>query len=171
MTRLLQGSGPPAGRHGPLAYLFGLHRLPAYPYFAVFANRIRIAEGEIMAFDNDYGKPEPARQEVDQMPGPVLLEFGTGWCGYCQAIQGPLEALLASFPHVRHIKVEDGKGRPLGRSFGIKLWPNLVFLCDGKVSMQLARPQPEEIRQGLESITRHPGRDQQSAADETRSKP
>jgi thioredoxin 1 len=124
-----------------------------------------------MAFDNDYGKPEPARQEIDRIPGPVLLEFGTGWCGYCRAIQLPLEAMLASFPQVRHIKVEDGKGRPLGRSFRVKLWPNLVFLRDGQVVMQLARPQPEEIRQGLESITKHPDRDDEGAADETRSIP
>ena len=112
-----------------------------------------------MAFDSDYGKPEPRREEIDRLPGPVLLEFGTAWCGYCQAIQRPLEALLASFPEVRHIKVEDGKGRPLGRSFGVKLWPNLVFLRDGQVIMQLARPQQEEVRQGLESITTDPSRD------------
>jgi thioredoxin 1 len=65
-----------------------------------------------------------------------------------------LEALLASFPQVQHIKVEDGKGRPLGRSFRVKLWPNLVFLRDGQVQMQLARPEPDEIRRGLEAITR-----------------
>ena len=107
-----------------------------------------------MAFENDYGKPAPTREEIERLPGPVLLEFGTGWCGYCQAIQRPLEALLASFPQVRHIKVEDGKGRPLGRPFRVKLWPNFVFLRDGQVVMQLARPEVEEIRQGLESITK-----------------
>ena len=105
-----------------------------------------------MAFDSDYDKPEPARQDIDRLPGPVLLEFGTAWCPHCQAIQQPLETLLASFPQVRHLKVEDGKGRPLGRSFRVKLWPNLVFLRDGQVVLQLARPQPEEIRQGLEAI-------------------
>lgn len=105
-----------------------------------------------MAFDSDYGKPEPAREEINRLPGPVLLEFGTGWCGYCQAIQRPLEAMLGLFPQVRHIKVEDGKGRPLGRSFHVKLWPNFVFLRDGQVVMQLARPEPEEVRQGLEAI-------------------
>jgi thioredoxin 1 len=105
-----------------------------------------------MAFDSDYGKPEPAREEIDRLPGPVLLEFGTSWCGHCQAIQQPLQSLLASFPQVHHIKVEDGKGRPLGRSFGVKLWPNFVFLREGKTVVQLARPQPNEIRQGLELI-------------------
>jgi thioredoxin 1 len=107
-----------------------------------------------MAFDSDYGKPEPRREEIDHLPGAVLLEFGTGWCGYCHAIQRPLESLLASFPQVRHIKVEDGKGRPLGRSFHVKLWPNFVFLRDGQILMQLARPQPEEVRQGLELISK-----------------
>ncbi|HTU93656.1 MAG TPA: thioredoxin family protein [Gemmataceae bacterium] len=121
-----------------------------------------------MAFDNDYGKLEPAREEIDRLPGPVLLEFGTDWCGFCQAIQRPLESLLASYPQVRHIKVEDGKGRPLGRSFGVKLWPNFVFLRDGRVVMQLARPQPEEVRQGLDAITNDPSRDREGAGDEKR---
>ena len=107
-----------------------------------------------MSFDSDYGKPEPTREEIDHLSGPVLLEFGTSWCGYCQAIQRPLESLLAAFPQVRHIKVEDGKGRPLGRSFRVKLWPNLVFLREGRIVMQLARPEPEEVRQGLEALTR-----------------
>jgi thioredoxin 1 len=104
---------------------------------------------------SEYGKPEPRREEIDCLSGPVLLEFGTGWCEFCRAIQGPLESLLASFPQVRHIKVEDGKGRPLGRSFHVKLWPNFVFLRDGRVVMQLARPEREEVRQGLELITKN----------------
>ena len=92
------------------------------------------------------------RDEVDRLPGPVLLEFGTDWCGYCRALAPQVAALLAKYPGVRHIKVEDGPGRPLGRSFRVKLWPNLVFLRDGQVIMQLARPSPEEVRRGLEAI-------------------
>jgi thioredoxin 1 len=107
-----------------------------------------------MPFDNDYSKPEPTREEIDRLPGPVLLEFGTGWCGYCQAIQRPLEIMLSRFSQIRHIKVEDGKGRPLGRSFRVKLWPNLVFLRDGRVRAQLARPEPEEIQRELEALTK-----------------
>lgn len=118
-----------------------------------------------MAFDSDYGKPEPTREEIDRLPGPVLLEFGTGWCGHCQAIQGPLQTMLASFPQVRHIKVEDGKGRPLGRSFRVKLWPNFVFLRDGQVTLQLARPEPEEVRQGLEFLAANASPDRQGAED------
>jgi thioredoxin 1 len=63
-----------------------------------------------------------------------------------------LAALLANYPAVRHIQVEDGKGKPLGRSFQVKLWPTLVFLCDGKVLKQVARPRLKEVREGLDAI-------------------
>ena len=88
----------------------------------------------------------PRREEVDQMTGPVLVEFGTSWCGHCQAAQRDIVALLAKHPEVRHVKVEDGPGRRLGRSFRVKLWPNLVFMKDGAVVRQLARPSAGEMR-------------------------
>lgn len=95
---------------------------------------------------------EPTREAINQLAGPVLLEFGTEWCGYCRALAPQLAVSLREFPEVRHIKVEDGQGRPLGRSFGVKLWPNLVFLRDGKVLAQMARPSAEQARQGLIAI-------------------
>lgn len=97
---------------------------------------------------------EPTRAEIDRIEGPVLLEFGASWCPHCQALAPALAGLLREHPGVRHIKVEDGPGRPLGRSFRVKLWPNLVFLRDGQVVKQLARPRAEEVREGLEAIAR-----------------
>jgi thioredoxin 1 len=64
-----------------------------------------------------------------------------------------LAALLEQYPQVRYVWVEDGRGKPLGRSFRVKLWPNLVFLRDGRVVKQVARPGPAEVRDGLEAIT------------------
>jgi thioredoxin 1 len=61
--------------------------------------------------------------------------------------------LLEKFPGVRHVWIEDGKGKPLGRSFRVKLWPTLVFLRDGQVVRQTARPEEREIVEGLESLT------------------
>lgn len=106
-----------------------------------------------MASADGWETREPSRMEIDRLPGPVLLEFGTPWCGHCQALAPALEDLLREFPEVRHLKVEDGPGRPLGRSFGVKLWPNLVFLRDGQVVRQHARPNPPQVRKGLEAIT------------------
>ena len=94
----------------------------------------------------------PTRDEVDALAGPVLVEFGTAWCGFCQAAQKDIVDLLARNPEVRHLKVEDGPGRRLGRSFRVKLWPNLVFMKDGAVVRQLARPSAAEMREAFEAL-------------------
>jgi thioredoxin 1 len=102
--------------------------------------------------EEDPSEPEPTRDEIDRTEGPVLLEFGASWCPFCQALAPKLSGLLQDYPEVRHIRIEDGPGRPLGRSFQVKLWPNLVFLKDGQVVQQLGRPEVEEVREGLKAI-------------------
>src|SRR4051812_43526641 len=92
---------------------------------------------------------EPTREEINCLPGPVLLEFGASWCPHCQAIQRELKQALLEYPLVRHIKVEDGRGKPLGRSFRVKLWPTLVFMRDGQVIHQLVRPEGEKIQETM----------------------
>jgi thioredoxin 1 len=103
----------------------------------------------------DYLPPHaaPTRQDIERTPGLVLLEFGTGWCGICQAAQPRIAAALTRHPQVRHLKVEDGPGRKLGRSFGVTLWPTLVFLKDGAVVRQLARPSGEELERAFAALT------------------
>ena len=128
-------------------------------------------------------RDEPSRAEVDTLAGSVLLEFGATHCGHCRAAQSLIAGALASHPHgldrharadardaidddsfttlealadhpqVRHIKVEDGSGRPLGRSFRVKLWPTLVFLRDGREVARLVRPaDPAAIEQALVQV-------------------
>lgn len=82
----------------------------------------------------------PTRADVEAMPGLVLLEFGTAWCGHCQAAQAVIGDALRQHPDWRHIKVEDGPGRALGRSFRVKLWPTLVLLRDGQEVARAVRP-------------------------------
>jgi thioredoxin 1 len=46
---------------------------------------------------------------------------------------------------VRHIKIEDGRGRRLGRSFRVKLWPTLIFMRNGEEMERLVRPDDIEL--------------------------
>jgi thioredoxin len=102
-----------------------------------------------------YASHEPARADVDALSGATLIEFGAPWCGYCIAAQRPLAAALAQRPAVRHLKIEDGRGRPLGRSFRVKLWPTLVFLNDGREVTRLVRPHDaDEIVDALDQQAR-----------------
>lgn len=106
-----------------------------------------------------YGEPmdissNPTRAEVDTTQGPLVLEFGAGWCGICQAAQPLISNARSSYREVRYLNVEDGPGKPLGRSFGIKLWPTLVFLRDGREVARLVRPRSAgEVSQAFEQIT------------------
>lgn len=100
-----------------------------------------------------YAEEQPERTEVDTLPGATLLVFGTDWCGYCQSAERPLREALGDHPGLRVLKVEDGPGRPLGRSFGVKLWPSLIFLRDGVEVDRLVRPtRTEQIAAGLTAI-------------------
>lgn len=83
---------------------------------------------------------EPAREEIDALEGATVVEFGASHCGHCRAAQPLIAEALARHPEVRHIKIEDGPGRRLGRSFRVKLWPTLVFLRQGQEAARLVRP-------------------------------
>lgn len=93
-----------------------------------------------MTQDNEYAKTAPTRAEVDALNGATVLEFGTDWCGYCQGAQPHIAEGLARAPQINHLKIEDGPGRPLGRSFKVKLWPTLIFLRDGVEVARVVRP-------------------------------
>ncbi len=83
---------------------------------------------------------EPTRDEVDALPGPTLLEFGASWCGYCLGARPLISEVLRELPHVRHVAIEDGKGKRLGRTFTVKLWPTLVLVRDGHEVARVVRP-------------------------------
>jgi thioredoxin 1 len=103
--------------------------------------------------ETTYATTAPDRAEVDAMAGPTVLEFGTGWCGWCRGAQPLIADALATQPDVRHIKVEDGRGVPLGRSFRVKLWPTFIFLKDGQELARVTRPgSASELRDALAKI-------------------
>jgi thioredoxin 1 len=94
-----------------------------------------------MPMSHKYETVEPLRADLDQTRGVVVLEFGAPWCGFCKAAQPAIVEALEQHPEIRHIKVEDGRGHPLGRSFHVKLWPTLVALRDGREVARQVRPE------------------------------
>lgn len=93
-----------------------------------------------MTLSMDYTQDPPTREQVDATQGPLVLEFGTEWCGFCRAAQPVIASAFVRHPGVTHLKVEDGPGRALGRSYKVKLWPTLIFLSNGQEVARLVRP-------------------------------
>ncbi len=103
-----------------------------------------------MAYSPSYSENAPDRATIDARSGPLLIEFGVDWCPHCQAAQPAIEAALGERPDLPVLKIEDGPGRPLGRSFRVKLWPTLIFFKDGRERERLVRPgDAVEIRAAL----------------------
>ena len=97
-----------------------------------------------------YSPAQPERSDIDTTSGMVVLDFGTDWCGHCRAAAPLIEQALAAFPDARHIKVEDGSGRKLGRSFKVKLWPSVVVMKDGQEVARVVRPaDADDVRKAL----------------------
>ena len=102
-----------------------------------------------------YATVEPSRSEIEALEGPAIIEFGAPWCGFCQAAQPLIESALAPYPHLRHFKIEDGKGKPLGRSFQVKLWPTLIVLRDGEEVARVVRPRDvDAIKETVGNVTK-----------------
>ena len=97
-----------------------------------------------------YDTAQLERSAIDALPGTTVLDFGTNWCGYCRAAEPLIDEALRGGADVRHVKVEDGPGRALGRSFRVKLWPTVVVLKDGQEVARVVRPvSADEVRVAL----------------------
>ena len=93
-----------------------------------------------MAMTTSYATSQPPRADIDDLAGATVVEFGTDWCGFCRAAQPLIAQAFQGHSGVRHLKIEDGSGRPLGRSFRVKLWPTLIFMDNGREVARLVRP-------------------------------
>ena len=106
-----------------------------------------------MAGAGGYRVDAPTREDVEATRGPLVLEFGTDWCGHCQAAQVPITRALGAREGIVHMKIEDGPGRPLGRSFRVKLWPTVVVLRDGVEVGRVVRPlDAADVEQALGAL-------------------
>jgi thioredoxin 1 len=101
--------------------------------------------------DASYQQQAPDRAAVEAMAGLVLLDFGTDWCGHCIDARAPVEAWLDGQDGIEHLRVEDGRGRVLGRAYRVKLWPTLVLLRDGHEIARVVRPRTASDLQPLDA--------------------
>ena len=118
----------------------------------LFAVRTVCVADFSMPFDPVYHDDEPTREEVDKTAGPVLLEFVQAGAATVKCSQPRWKRCSRSTRRCSTCRIADGRGKRLGRSFRVKLWPTLIFLRDGKVIVQLVRPASEEARQAMEQL-------------------
>lgn len=101
-----------------------------------------------MGFNPDYTEEMLTLEQISELVGDAVLEFGVPWCGHCLAARPAVEEALSKYSQLPHIKVYDRKGKSLGRAFRVKLWPTLIILHDGVEVARLVRPLcADQVRQ------------------------
>ena len=98
-----------------------------------------------MSVSPEYTANALTRESLDTSTGVIVLQFGVNWCGHCQAAAPLVTEAFADFPDMEVLCIEDGAGRPLGRSFKVKLWPTLVFLVNGQEVDRVVRPSDSNV--------------------------
>ncbi|MDV6327399.1 thioredoxin family protein [Idiomarina sp. Sol25] len=103
--------------------------------------------------NSDYAEESFTFEQAGELSGDVLLEFGAPWCGHCQAASSAIKEAVTEHSGLRHIKIYDGKGKPLGRAFKVKLWPTLILLHNGNEVARLVRPlKTDEVREFISNM-------------------
>lgn len=104
--------------------------------------------------DASYQTQAPDPAAIATMRGWVLLDFGTDWCGHCVAARAAVDAWLRDYSDIDQLRIEDGRGRALGRAYRVKLWPTLVLLRDGCEVARVVRPREPRDLQPLAEVLR-----------------
>jgi thioredoxin 1 len=106
-----------------------------------------------IGFNSEYVEETFTFEQIGELLGDAVLEFGAPWCGHCQAASSAIKEVVTEHAGLSHIKIYDGKGKPLGRAFKVKLWPTLILLRDGNEVARLMRPlSSDEVRQLMSKL-------------------
>ncbi len=68
----------------------------------------------------------------------LLLYFGSGSCGVCEAVLPKIEGMLQKYPHIVTSRVEAENSPELSAKCGIFTVPAIVLLINGKETLRQA---------------------------------
>lgn len=104
-------------------------------------------------FNPLYSEEAPTVEQVGELGGDTILEFGAPWCEHCREASSAIKAAINEHSGMSHIKIYDGKGKKLGRAFKVKLWPTLILLNNGEEVARIVRPvEIDEVRQLISNL-------------------
>ena len=110
----------------------------------------------VAAFLIDVTNPPPEQPESDVVyltdetfaeqtaSGVVLVDFYTDWCGPCQVMSPAIESVAARFKGKAVVaKVNGDYSLRLINDFGVRVYPTLVLLQDGREIVRVEERQTE----------------------------
>jgi len=82
----------------------------------------------------------------------LVVEFFATWCKYCKILNSELE-LITEFDNFEILKVDVDKEPLLAQTYGIEVYPTVVFIKEGKIVNKIfGALEKEEV---LEEISKY----------------
>lgn len=78
--------------------------------------------------------------EVLKSDRPVLVDFMTGWCGFCKMIAPAVEKLAAAHPEIKVGKMDAEAEEKIADSYGVMTYPTLMVFKNGEVTRKAVAP-------------------------------
>jgi thioredoxin 2 len=93
-------------------------------------------------------------QEVQNFPGPVLLEFWAPWCPHCRTLAPVLDELASEYAgRVKVVRLNINEQSLTPPQYGVNSVPTMLFFKNGKSLSRLVGSQPKaEIESHLKGI-------------------
>ena len=94
------------------------------------------------------------RKEVLENPEPVLVEFGTEWCGTCHILAPVIEGLASDFEgRIKVCWLDMDANTRVVQEYGIRDLPTLLFFRQGQIVDHLIGAAPKaELTARLEAL-------------------
>lgn len=95
------------------------------------------------------------KQEVENNPAPILVDFWAEWCMPCRALAPVLDELATEFNgKVRFAKINVDECRDVPARFGVRGIPTLILFQAGQKVNELVGNQPKDkIRAMLSQVS------------------
>ena len=84
-------------------------------------------------------------ENVENHPGPILVDFWAEWCMPCRALAPVIDELSTEFQgKIRFAKVNVDECKDVAVKFGIRGIPTLILFQNGKKLNELVGNQPKD---------------------------
>jgi thioredoxin len=97
------------------------------------SEKSNIKQIEKMSFVIPITSMDHFKKEVIKSEKPVVVKFGTVWCGACQDLKPVYESLAQKYKdEMKFVDVDADSLRDLAGEYNIQGYPTIIFFKDGK---------------------------------------